>query len=379
LRKKRAVFFYDSFYPAYKAGGPVQSLTNLCNTLAADLDIYVLCSAYENDGLPLQNIELNKWNHALGVQVYYMTRQQLNGKFIKNILTAIEPDIFFINGVFSVKLSILPLFLWHRFFSKRAKLILSPRGMLQQGALKIKPAKKKLFLVAFKMLRLHRGIRWHATDVQEANDIKHLFGNNAEVSITPNIPKIPYSAVAVINKKSNELKLVFLSVITEKKNLLPAIQYLKELDLPVSFDIYGPIKENEYWEKCAKEIASLPAHIVVAYKGDVEPAKVQQTFAAYHALLLPTKGENFGHAIYECLSVGRPVVISNKTPWSGLQQKRAGFDVEVQDAKTFKDSIELLYHMDGAAYQEWCSGALAQATAFYQQHNFRSEYLQLFQ
>ncbi len=376
---KRLVIFYDSFYPAYKAGGPVQSLTNLCTTLAGSLDIYVLCSAYENDGKPLEAIEHNKWNSALGVQVYYLTKNQLNAKFIKHLLNSIHPDIFFINGVFSLKLSILPLVLWHRTFKRTTKLILSPRGMLQQGALKIKPAKKKLFLSVFKLLGLHHNISWHATDQQEANDIKLLFGNAASVKVTPNIPKAPFPSVAAISKNKDELKLIFLSVITEKKNLLLAIQYLKELALPVSLDVYGPVKENEYWEQCAKLIGTLPSNVSVAYKGDVQPAKVQETFAAYHALLLPTKGENFGHAIYECFSVGRPVIISDKTPWTDLQAKNAGFDIALDDNEKFKDTIRLLYEMDNLSYQQWCAGALQVATNFYNQHNFRSEYIDLFQ
>ena len=43
--------------------------------------------------------------------------------------------------------------------------------------------------------------------------------------------------------------------------------------------------------------------------------------------LLPTGGENFGHAIFEALSCGVPVLISDQTPWRGLEAiaRRLGF------------------------------------------------------
>ena len=36
------------------------------------------------------------------------------------------------------------------------------------------------------------------------------------------------------------------------------------------------------------------------------------------AFLLPTGGENFGHAIFEALSCGVPALISDRTPWRDL-------------------------------------------------------------
>ena len=38
--------------------------------------------------------------------------------------------------------------------------------------------------------------------------------------------------------------------------------------------------------------------------------------------LLPTGGENFGHAIFEALACGVPALISDQTPWRGLAAGR---------------------------------------------------------
>ena len=60
---------------------------------------------------------------------------------------------------------------------------------------------------------------------------------------------------------------------------------------------------------------------------------MQEVIAQYHALILFTKGENFGHAIYESLSVGRPVITSYFTPWNDLQEKNAGVNVDISDTQ----------------------------------------------
>ncbi|MBK8087397.1 MAG: hypothetical protein IPK31_05310 [Chitinophagaceae bacterium] len=47
MLKKRILIFYDHFYPAYKAGGPVQSLVNLVRELYKDYDFFIVCKPHE--------------------------------------------------------------------------------------------------------------------------------------------------------------------------------------------------------------------------------------------------------------------------------------------------------------------------------------------
>jgi len=111
------------------------------------------------------------------------------------------------------------------------------------------------------------------------------------------------------------LSLVYLGLIVENKGLLELIITLKKLNLKISLDIFGPIKDLKYAESCFKEIESIGTNGLINYKGIIDPSQSQNIFQQYHVSVLLTKGENFGHSIYESLSVGTPVVISNKTPW----------------------------------------------------------------
>ena len=81
----------------------------------------------------------------------------------------------YINSIFSWQFTILPLLAKLRSL-ETAKVILAPRGMLHEGALKYKPLKKKLFLAAFKMARLHNKLVFQATDNTEQQDIWKVFG-----------------------------------------------------------------------------------------------------------------------------------------------------------------------------------------------------------
>src|SRR5690606_26572904 len=131
---------------------------------------------------------------------------------------------------------------------------------------------------------LHKNIYWHATDNQEKEDIKYHFGEMSRVVVVSDTPRPCLEKPFEIIKTKGELKLIYLSLIAEKKNLHLALSWLKELNIPVSFDIYGPVKDEVYWDECKKIISELPVNINASYKGLVKPIDVQETFAGYHAL-----------------------------------------------------------------------------------------------
>jgi hypothetical protein len=102
-------------------------------------------------------------------------------------------------------------------------IVICPRGMLQAGALSVKPFKKKLFLSAFKNATLFKGVRWHATNEEEANDIAKHIHAKANSIVAYNIPKPPVINLTQSNKQENKLRLIYLSLITEKKKLVAIV------------------------------------------------------------------------------------------------------------------------------------------------------------
>ena len=45
----------------------------------------------------------------------------------------------------------------------------------------------------------------------------------------------------------------------------------------------------------------------------------------------PTLGENYGHVIFEALSVGCIPVISDQTPWHEISLKHAGYELSLDN------------------------------------------------
>jgi glycosyltransferase involved in cell wall biosynthesis len=61
----------------------------------------------------------------------------------------------------------------------------------------------------------------------------------------------------------------------------------------------------------------------VSMNSFVKNSEVQKILSKYDLFVLPTCSENFGHVIIESLSVGTPVLISNKVLWKS--DKKGGF------------------------------------------------------
>lgn len=365
------------------AGGPIQSLTNLVFALDGFYNISVITSAYDlHTELPYAAINIDCWNKinlpgvSKAINVYYTSKQGLNLKKIALLIDEVSPDTVYLNGIYSRHFFLSPL--RHlKSTNHNLKVIVCPRGMLQEGALAVKPFKKKIYLLYLRISSLLNRVYWHAINEEESNDIKRHFTKNRGVYVAPNIPKSPLPEIFFPVKEKQKLKLVYLSLIAEKKNLLLLLQLMQKTDDNISLDIYGPIVDKRYWQQCLALIKKVPAK--VQYKGEVQPVNVQELLLQYHAMVLLTKGENFGHALYESLSVGRPVITSFYTPWNDLQQNVAGANININNFQESLQKLNEFANMPQNEYNFYCSGAHTLACNYYFNIDAESKYSKLFQ
>jgi glycosyltransferase involved in cell wall biosynthesis len=376
--KKTILILSDWFLPGCLAGGPIQSVATLTKHLEAEFDFKIITTDRDfKANEPYKTITPDCWTNYEGRSVFYISQNNLTPEFVLNVIQTTAHDVIYLNSLFSKHFAVNPL-KWKQQGKIKAPIILVPRGMFGNSALLVKPLKKKLFFIYTKLFGLFKNIHWQSTSPQETLDIKKHIGSSVKLTEITNLPHTP-EAITIIEKKSGELKLCFIARILGIKNLDVAIDVLKNITkYPVTFDIYGPKEDIEYWNLCETNIKTLPANITCTYKGVLQPTEIGKTLSAYHALLLPTQTENFGHVIVETFLQGRPVIISDNTPWRGLEAKQVGFDVSLTHKEKFTEVIQQLIQLDNEGFQAMSKNCISYINTQLNIEDIKAKYIRLF-
>jgi len=376
--KKKVLVMADWFAPGFKAGGPIRSCVNFTQHLKNDLDIYVLTTDRDlNETQPYTGIEQNKWiRYDSGISVFYASPSWLSLNNIKKEIKKLQPALVYLNSMYSRFFSFYPLLL-KRLGSIQSKFILSPRGMLKESAVQFGRFKKILFLKLFRLYGLHKNILFHCTDQTEVKDVKRYFGDVPTVLLS-NLPAFQKPLVLPGGKTQNQLRILFVGRIHPIKNLDFLLKTLRPIDALVELTIIASLEDKEYWKKCEELISHLPSNIKINFKGEVPNEEVEKFLCTQDILALPTQGENFGHAIFESLIAGRPVVISDQTPWQGLAQWKAGWDISLNQPEKFTEVIKQFSHMSQEEMNEWCVGAWQFAKNYIEHSDLKKRYLEVF-
>ncbi len=361
----RILVFVDWYLPGFRGGGPITSIANLVEALGGEYHFSIVTSDTDyGQRAPYPDIVTDAWTElGPSCRVWYCSREASSYRHVRRIIAETDYDLLYLNSMFSLGYTIFPL--WN---SRSAKpeipVLLAPRGMLHAGALGLKPFKKQLFLRALRLIGIHKQICFQATDDQETKDIQSALGADMKVLQAPNLPKVRQAPLQLLPKSPGQLRIVFLSRLTEKKGLHYLLELLQGQSATVHLDIIGPDEEPGYWARCAAIVAGLPPHITVEKHAPQPPEAAMAYLAAAHCFAMPTLGENFGHAIFEALSAGRPVLISDQTPWRDLEARRLGYDLPLGNPAGFQAAIARFAAMDQAEWDHWASASWAFAADF---------------
>lgn len=357
--KPKVLVFIDWYLPGYKAGGPVRSLANLVDHLRDRIDLHIVTTDTDyTESVPYTGVVPDRWTVMPGGEkVWYASRRGVNTTTWRKLLAQERWSTVYINGMYSRWFSVMPLWLLKGSAQRR---VVAVRGMLAAGMMKHGTLKKRAFLAVMRLFGCYRQVTFQATNAEEVEDVKRWIGRKATVRLVPNLGRrLPAASPAVRAKEEGTLRLVSVARIAVEKNTLFAIECLKHVQGRVTFDLYGPIYDEGYWSECREAIAQLPPSIVVAHKGTVAPPEVPALFTGYHALFMPSQGENFGHTMVEALAAGLPLVISDRTPWKDLEGKGAGWDLSLDTPEAFTRALQQLVHMEAEALQALAHGAFA--------------------
>jgi glycosyltransferase involved in cell wall biosynthesis len=334
------VLIFTQYYtPAKKAGGPITSISNLVTALNQDFSI-VSRGQDLNEGENLEGIQVNTWTDSKRNYFVGIGFSSIRSYF--KMLRSNSQEVFYINGIFDWKINLLPMIIGK-------KLIISPRGMLQQGALKNGSIKKGFYLAICRYQLKTKDVLWHATDEIEANDINLIFGRQ-KIKVIPNLVSLTDPQELQSSKKPSYIRFVYYSLISEKKNLIHFLELLLKWEGSFDLDIYGPDKDIAFAEKC-KEFVASESNLKdrVRFHGVINSHEFPSIAEKYDYFVLPTLGENYGHAIVESLALGLPVLISDQTPWK-LDSITNNYSISLDDQTSWLNVFNEIANLDASAH-----------------------------
>jgi len=215
-------------------------------------------------------------------------------------------------------------------------LVVSPRGMMNPWAWRHHSRRKALSRAFIHPGALEAADGWHATSWEEAEALRAL-GFQQPVCVAPNGVAAP-SPEDMAGQAEHWRRIVpdsslrpialFYSRFHEKKRLLelidlwlvygPADWLLLVVGIP---EDYTPRMIDDY------VLRSGQRGRVRAYDGAGHPPP----YAIASLFLLPSHSENFGLVIAEALAHGVPALVTDTTPWSGINDAGAGWCVRWQE------------------------------------------------
>lgn len=335
VQRPRLLFLLGCYWPGNEATGPNQSFRALASALRRDFDIKVVARDGAGNAPP-------GW-HAEDIAARTQLQTGWMGaRGLLRLLRETPHDLLCLNGFHDREFTV-PALVWRKLgLIPRKPTILSPRGEFAGGALSLKAGRKRIFQEAVQRSGLTRDIWLHATASHEQRDIEAAGLPTRGILLAPNVRLLPDSPKPPPRKDSDPLQVAFLGRIAPVKNLEFALNVLRRVSMQVVFNIYGPVVDHDYWEYLKPKIACMPRNIVVHTHGNLAHHEVATTLATHDLFFLPTKGENFGHAINESLAACLPVLTSDMTPWRGLAKHNAGWDLPLDEPQAFVKSIETL-------------------------------------
>ncbi len=379
MDKKKILLLVDWFAPGYKAGGPIQSCVNFAFAMKKDFSIHVLTTDTDHgETEPYTGIASETWTNNLhpDIRVYYLRKAGLTRERVREQIEAVKPDFVYLNHLFSPLFVVYPLWLKYR-GRIEGQVVICPRGALYDSALAVKTWKKTPFLRLFRWLGLHRRVLFHATNEREKTAILQYFPGS-KVLIADNLPNMNQPAFASCRKQVGSVRFIFVARLVAIKNLRFFLDALEKVKSNVELTVVGPVEDKAYWEDCQARIAQLPHNVSVNYLGPRRNDELMPLLQMHHIFVLPTTGENFGHSIFEALLAGRPVLISDQTPWLGLTAKKAGWDLPLNDPAGFTRVVEEIAGWDQARFDEWARSAWEYAHRFIENPELFHQYIQLF-
>lgn len=318
---QRILVLVPYYPPAFRGGGPIRTVSAMVAAHGRRHELRVLTRDGDWGSPARLGVPADCWVSRGQAQVWYRSPGPIGLARAMWQARRLAPDVLYLNSVFAPVETLLPLLLRRIGLIRAGHVVLAPRGEFGQGALALKPGKKRALLAVSRRIGLHRDLTWHASTAREAEEIRRAAPQRgaARVIVAENESPLPRRALRQSRPPSGRLRVVFLSRISPKKGLHVLLQALScaAAVAPLTLSVHGSADDEDYLRRC-EQLASRAraAGHEVTFAGPLQPERVLGVFAAHDVFAFPTAHENFGHAIVEALCAACPVALPDTTPWT---------------------------------------------------------------
>lgn len=330
----RTLVLAPYFTPAVRAGGPVRTISALVAQAPSWIDVDVITRHSDHGGPLPPTVPEGTWVAHGRHRVLYLGSAPWAAA---RAAVSHDSDLLYLNSFFDPAFALLPQ-LALALVRRSRPVMVAPRGELSPGAMALKPGKKRLLLLAYRALGLHRRVLWHASAEREAEEIRQVLGPRVRVLVRENDTGLPLEPQAPTGRSAGALRAVFLSRLVPKKGLHVLLEALSRVQGDLRLDVYGTEEDGPYVRHC-RALATACGKAVF-FHGPVDPDDVRERLAPADVMFFPTASENFGHVIAEALSVSCPVVIPDTTPWTDLVHHGGGAVVRGLDPGAWANEVE---------------------------------------
>ena len=319
------------FAPAFRYGGPPRSILGLCRALGeAGVEVEVFTTTANGpeplpaapggtayDGVPVRYFPL-AWPKR------YWRGAGLRSALMRSVAQA---DLVHIHGVWNITG-------WAGVACARSAgvpYVISPRGMLQPGAMQRHRAMKSLAYWSVERANLRSAALLHATSPLEAGELT-TYGPPV-VSIANGVAPAELSVAAVgslldrARLRPGDAIITFLGRLHPIKRLdlvAEAFAIVRRAHPNARLVIAGP---DEGGHRAQVEPLFAPVAADTRWLGAVDAETTWALLACSRALVQCSDSESFGMSVAEALTSAVPVVVTKRSGWADVEQTGCGFSV----------------------------------------------------
>jgi len=316
----RILHYTPIYAPAWKWGGPVVSVTNLCEGLAAigaDVTVYTSTAGIDQNeavkpGLSVENgVSIHRFDHdsGMGIRSAGMKRAAM--------LHAADFDLVHVTGIWQPTTSVA----CRAAFQAGVPYVMSLRGSLGPYSWKQKTVKKILYYALYERRNLKGASGFHLTSEMEAIECRRFISDRPS-AIIPNGLKL--KDWQVLNPAETQSWKTAHGMPAHTPILLNVGRLHHKKGLEVLPSILDRIRDRPWLmvfigrdddgtgAKLEKLFRQAGLSERVRILDQCEPAVLASAYSAASLFLLPSRHENFANVAIEALSCGCPVLLSTE-------------------------------------------------------------------